>query len=80
MQMQIQQSQMIYKRVTFDESRNEYFPGLEYDRLPIQSALYMRCFNRLSHQDWIEIHEELNTYKYNEMIVHKDSLQNTRFH
>ncbi|NBU34294.1 hypothetical protein EB118_07025 [bacterium] len=68
------------KKVTFDENKNEVFFIEKYDRLPIQSVLYLRCYNKITNKEWIKIHDELNKFKYKEMVVHKDSLQYTRFH
>lgn len=68
------------KKVTFDENKNECYVVEMYDRLPIQSVLYLRCYNKITSKEWIQIHEELNEFKYKEMVVHKDSLRNTRFH
>jgi hypothetical protein len=52
----------------------------EYDRYPIDSIMYLRCYNKVSDFDWINMLENLNLFKICEMIVHKNSLNNTRIH
>ena len=52
----------------------------EYDRYPIDSILYLKCYNKVSDFDWINMLENLNLFKICEMIVHKNSLNNTRIH
>jgi len=52
----------------------------EYDRFIIDSILYMWCLKRVSTEEWLQVFIELNSYKMNEMIVHKYSIQNTKFH
>ncbi|NDC96412.1 hypothetical protein EB118_15440 [bacterium] len=72
----------VTKRVTFNDNC-VYFETYSidiYDRYPIESTIYKLCYKRISNKDWIKIHEELNKYKHQEMVVHKDSLHNTRFH
>ena len=56
-----------------------YSPS-DYDRMQIDSIMYKKCFNKISEQEWQEIINELNHYKLNEMIVHTESIQNTRIH
>jgi len=52
----------------------------EYDRYPIDSILYLKCYNKVSDFDWTNMLENLNLFKICEMIVHKNSLNNTRIH
>ncbi len=61
--------------IFYDAYSNE-----EYDRYPIDSILYLKCYNKVSDFDWIEMLENLNLFKICEMIVHKNSLNNTRIH
>lgn len=71
------------KRVEFDESQNKTYETYsmdEYDRLPIDSILYLYGYNKVTQQEWIAVHVELNKFKSTEMIVHKSSIQNLRLH
>lgn len=70
------------KRVHFniDISIIETYSSEEYDRSQIDSILYLKCYNRISHIEWQKELEELYNYKSKEMIVHKKSIQNTNFH
>lgn len=52
----------------------------EYDRLPIQSILYMKCYNKISTETWNQVLYDLNIYKTREMIIHKSSICNTKLH
>lgn len=49
----------------------------EYDRSSIDSLLYKKCLNRITHYEWIFELRELDYYKTSIMIVHKSSLRNT---
>ena len=51
----------------------------EYDRSQIDSILYLKCYNRISHIEWQKEIEQLYSYKTKEMIVHKQSIKNTTF-
>ena len=71
------------KSVKFNLNKNEIFTTYsddEYDRLPIDSVMYMKCYNKISDYDWLNIFKNLNFYKMCEMIVHKSSLRNTKIH
>jgi phosphatase and actin regulator 4 len=52
------------------------FRKSEYNRKPDSNA----TFRKLTPKMKMEIREELNNFKRNEMAVHEDSLQNTCFH
>lgn len=69
--------------VRFDLSKNQTFDmysNCEYNRYPIDSILYLRCYRKVSDTDWRTIMDNLNYYKTTEMIVHRDSVHNTRLH
>lgn len=69
------------KQVSFDLEQNtvhEMHSGDEYDRYPIDSIMYSKCYNRLSQQEWSEMLKELKDYKFHEMLVHKDSIASVR--
>lgn len=73
----------IHKRVDFDCSRNKTYVTYskdEYDRLPIDSILYLYGYKRVSVEEWNNVFIEVNEYKCNEMIVHKSSIKYTRLH
>lgn len=70
-------------KVTFNLERNtlhEMHAADEYDRYPIDSILYLKCYNRVSQQEWCQMLEELEHYKFYEMLVHKDSIMSVRLH
>jgi hypothetical protein len=70
------------KRVNFNmDNINivETYSRNEYDRSQIDSILYMKCYNRISHEEWQKERESLNMFKYTEMIVHKKSIKYTQF-
>lgn len=52
----------------------------EYDRYSIDSILYLKCYNKISDFEWTYMLNSLNIFKICEMIVHKDSLNNTKIH
>lgn len=65
------------KRVRFNLNNNETYwtySYKEYDRCPIDSILFRKCYNRISHEEWIKEQKALLKYKWTEMIVHKDSI------
>jgi hypothetical protein len=53
---------------------HETYSSDEYDRLPIDSILYLKSFNRVSVDEWNDIIKQLLYYKKYEMIVHISSL------
>ena len=68
------------KKVSFNLDNNKTYTtysNLDYDRCQIDSILYKKCYNRVDHEEWRQMCIELYHYKLNEMIVHKDSIQNT---
>lgn len=70
------------KRVKFNTdniSIIETYSSDEYDRSQIDSILYLKCYNRISHLEWQREIEQLYSYKTKEMIVHKQSINNTTF-
>lgn len=71
------------KVVSFNLDKNKIYNTysiLEYDRIPIDSILYLRCYKKISDYEWLKIFENLNYYKTREMIVHKESVENIRLH
>lgn len=71
------------KRVVINEFQNKMYvtySGHEYDRLQIDSVLYLYGYKKISQQEWDSIFIELNDYKCTEMIVHKSSIQNLLIH
>lgn len=67
----------IDKKVQFNLNLNkthETYSKEDYDRFPIDSILYLKCYNRVSNKEWTSILLELKHYKLYEMIVHKDNL------
>ncbi len=71
------------KAVKFNLESNEIFTTYsvdEYDRLPIDSILYLKCYNKITDNDWNKALVELNDYKTREMVVHNSSICNTRLH
>jgi hypothetical protein len=71
---------MTSKKVTFNLNNIVYttYSSEEYDRHIIECVLYRRSYNKISDYEWNKIFIELNNYKTNEMIVHKDSIQNIK--
>uniref|UniRef100_A0A6C0DX18 Uncharacterized protein n=1 Tax=viral metagenome TaxID=1070528 RepID=A0A6C0DX18_9ZZZZ len=70
------------KRVQFNIdniSIIETYSSDEYDRSQIDSILYLKCYNRISHIQWQKEKEQLYEYKTKEMIVHKQSIKNSTF-
>jgi hypothetical protein len=54
--------------------KDDFNLGDQYDRFPIDSILYLKCFNKVSNTDWLKMLKKLNHYKEVEMIVHKNNL------
>jgi hypothetical protein len=81
--VQKDKQQKIIKSVSFSLQENKIYDTYsrrEYDRLPIESVVYLHAYNRLSWFDINEIYFELNQYKLKEMQVHEMSKSNTRIH
>lgn len=71
------------KRVSFNLEDNKLcttYSPTEYDRLPIDSTIYLYSYGRISHSEMRKIYEEINTYKRDEMPVHKASRIHLRLH
>lgn len=69
--------------VSFDLLQTKLFSthsNDDYDRLPIDSTIYLYSYAKVSDLEWQKLYEDLNYYKSNEMIVHKKSIQNIRLH
>uniref|UniRef100_A0A6C0H856 Uncharacterized protein n=1 Tax=viral metagenome TaxID=1070528 RepID=A0A6C0H856_9ZZZZ len=72
---------MTTRHVTFNLEQNtvhETYSRYEYNRHSIDSILYLKCYNRISQQEWCEMLEKLERYKFHEMLVHKDSVISVR--
>lgn len=70
------------KKVSFNLNKNinhTTYSSCEYHRFPIDSVIYLRSYKRISDKEWREIIDDLNKYKLTEMIIHKDSITNTKF-
>lgn len=52
----------------------------EYPRNCIDSILYQKSYNRISPEEWNTLWVKLDLYKIYEMVVHKDSLVNNKYH
>ena len=71
------------KNVKFNLEKNSIHLAYsidEYDRCQIDSILYLKSYNRITDKEWDEIFNNLNYYKTQEMIVHKESIKHTRKH
>jgi hypothetical protein len=71
------------KGVKFNLESNKIFTTYsidEYDRLPIDSILYLKCYNKITDDEWNKVLVELNDYKTREMVVHNLSICNTKLH
>lgn len=71
------------KKVSFNMDKTQVlttYSNEEYDRTPIDSVVYLRTLQRINQEDWNNIFIDLNKYKTQEMIVHKDSINNVRIH
>jgi hypothetical protein len=69
------------KIVSFNLDKNKVYDTYsitEYNRIPIDSILYLRCYNRISDYEWFQVFETLNYFKTREMIVHKESVENIK--
>lgn len=67
------------KRVHIEENKNKNYitySSCEYDRFQIESTLYLKCYNRITSNEWNKIITDLNEYKINEMVSHEDSVKN----
>lgn len=67
------------KTVAFDISKNTTlltYSKDDYDRSQIDSVLYLKCYNRISINEWKKIKQDLFNFKTQEMVVHKDSAIN----
>jgi hypothetical protein len=70
------------KQVTFNLEHNKIYKtyGKEYDRIPIDSILYLRCYKRVSDEEWNNLLLNLNRFKMTEMTLHRNSLCSMRLH
>jgi hypothetical protein len=65
------------KNVQFDLSSNKIYYTYsqnEYDRFPIDSILFKKCYNKITQEEWERDQRELLQYKRFEMVLHKDSM------
>lgn len=71
-----------YRHVRFNETPVIYptYSLDEYPRETIDSILYQKAYKRISDSEWETIFVKLDLYKIYEMIIHKDSLHNNRYH
>lgn len=70
------------KSVCFNLENNKVYSVYsrdEYDRIPIDSTLYLKCYNKITPSDWIDIQKQLSYYKRTLMVVHSKSICNTTF-
>lgn len=71
------------KHVSFNLDKTQIlntYSAEEYDRGCIDSIMYLRTLQRINQNEWNNIVNELNDFKKNEMVSHKDSLHNLRLH
>jgi hypothetical protein len=70
------------KKVTFADTASIFitYSKDEYSRDPIDSILYRRGYQRVSDQEWNNVHIILDIYKLYEMNVHKDAFKNNQYH
>lgn len=70
------------KKVSFNSTNKLYntYSKNEYDRSPIESFLFQLHYNKLTYLDIINMYNELNYFKKNEMYVHELSKKNTKYH
>ena len=69
------------KQVSFNLTKNivhQTYSKKDYDRGQIDSTLYLYCYGRITQVQWIRVLWDLNEFKSKEMIVHIDSLHNTK--
>lgn len=65
------------KKVTFNLGDNKIYTTYsykEYDRYPIDSILFKKCYNRISPEEWMKDQSDLLKYKLTEMIIHKENI------
>lgn len=70
------------KVVKFNMDSNityDTYDGDEYDRSQIDSILYLKAYNKVSIEEWNNVHVTLDLYKLYEMPIHKDSLHNNQY-
>lgn len=69
------------KKVSFNLNKNiiciTYSPN-EYSRRQIDSILYLKSYKKINEHEWKAMLRELNNYKFSEMLIHKDSIRNTK--
>lgn len=68
------------KKVTFDLTKSTSHEALsteEYDRHPIDSLIFRKITNTISHEEWRKELQELHVFRSKEMLVHKSSLHPT---
>lgn len=70
-------------RVFFNLDKNRiyttYSPD-EYDRSVIDHVLYRKSYQRISDNELYAIYVNLDLYKLYEMVVHKNSISNNKYH
>jgi hypothetical protein len=70
-------------RVSFNLDKNQTFTTYshhEYSRDPIDHVLYRRSYRQISDDEFHAIYVNLDLYKLYNMVVHKNSIQNTLLH
>jgi hypothetical protein len=70
------------KCVTFDLKKNilyKTYSAEEYDRRQIDSILYKKAYQKVSPVEWLDMINTLNAFKC-EMVVHKNSVGNTKLY
>ena len=68
---------LICKKVVFNLNRNtihQVYSKQDYDRKMIDSIMYLKCYNRVSEQEWRAMLEEMAIYKFHHMLIHKSSI------
>lgn len=71
------------KSVSFNLEQNiiyDTYSFSDYNRTQIDSFVYKMTFKQVTNKKLLDIFNQLNKYKLEEMVVHKDSLCNTRLH
>lgn len=70
------------KKVQFNETPIVYstYGSDQYNRMQIDSILYLKNYNRVSNEDWNKLIVILDLYKLYEMPVHPDSIQNNSYY
>jgi hypothetical protein len=72
-----------YKNVQFNLDQNRFYETYnsdEYDRKPIYCLYIKLITNKIQSLKITNIFQKLNKYKLEEMIVHKESVSNTKIH